>query len=308
VDTIGIEGHHLHKRFGETTALTDVSITAEAGQIVALLGPNGAGKTTLLQVLGGLCVADSGCVRVRGPSPHPESVLAYVPDELGFWPHLSGLENLRTLLEMSAARLSAASLVRTMEAVGLAKVAVRRCGGYSLGERRRLALALLLARQPRVLLLDEPTVGLDLDGVRLFREALRRFRGAGCAIVLSSHQLTEVERLADTVAFMEGGTLTDCGALAPLLEGYGKWHLRVEEPTRLLEALRGIPIVSRVTFDGEMFGVWAKGDPTRAVMEVVRSHGTTIRQWSFVPATLEDIWPLVVRNGEPKGAVADAEG
>jgi len=98
------------------------------------------------------------------------------------------------------------------------------------------------------------------------------------------------------------------GPLSPLLEAYGKWHLRVEEPTRLVEAIRGIRGVTRVDCDGDLIAIWSPIDPTRAVMDVVRGNGTTIRQWSFAPATLEDIWSHAVSTHSAVGVVTDAEG
>jgi ABC-2 type transport system ATP-binding protein len=117
-----------------------------------------------------------------------------------------------------------------------------------------------------------------------------------------------VERLADAVAFMHLGTLAELGPLSPLLEAYGKWHLRVEDSTRLVEAIRAIRGVTRVDVEGDLVAIWSPIDPTQAVMNVVRGHGTAIRQWSFAPATLEDIWSHAVSTHSAVGAVPDAEG
>lgn|GEM_PF-1155792 len=291
--THGIEGHHLSKHYGSVTALDDVSICAASGTILALLGPNGAGKTTLLKILSGLCMPDAGWVRVDGVRPETSTDLAYLPDTMGFWPHLTGLDNLSILARMSGRTPPRNSFHKVIERVGLTSLANRRCAGYSLGEMRRLAMALVLLRQPRVLLLDEPTTGLDVDGVRMFRETLRDLANTGCAILLSSHELSEVEKLSDVVAFIVSGNLTEMGSLTELLAHHGKWRLRVSNLSLAIESLTRVESVTRTEVHGDLISIWARVDPTSEVMEMVHSQGLMLHEWSFAPAMLEDVWPVM---------------
>ncbi|MBM3215832.1 ABC transporter ATP-binding protein [Candidatus Poribacteria bacterium] len=208
------------KRYGETTALDGVSLRVEPGSLYALLGPNGAGKTTVLRILAGLSIPTSGTASVLGhdvvsDATAVKSQIGYVPDEPAFYPRLTGREHLRLVADLR--RLAAhGTMERTLELFDLAAVADRTVDSYSLGMRRKLALAAALLHRPRALLLDEPTGGLDPPGMRLVRDLLRHLCGEGVAILMTTHLLDVAERIADRIGVIAHGNLVAEGAVSEL--------------------------------------------------------------------------------------------
>lgn len=203
-----IEMSHLHKNFGATRALDDVSFTVPAGRIVGFLGPNGAGKSTCLRILTGLVHADSGSATINGQAhgvlPNPGRVVGALLDAESFHPGRSGLETLR--LAAITQGLPTSRVYQVLAEVGLTRAeARRRVGGYSMGMRQRLGLAQALLGDPAVLVLDEPTNGLDPQGQRWLAGLLQQRAERGCAVLFSSHQLHEVARIADSVVMIGAG-------------------------------------------------------------------------------------------------------
>jgi ABC-2 type transport system ATP-binding protein len=207
-----LEVRGLRKSYGAVVAVDDLSFSIAPGEIVALLGPNGAGKTTAMQLAVRLLRADAGEVLAFGQDPELLAVrrrLGFAPDAPLFPKPLTGLAVLELhgrLLGMSAtaAKAKAQALV---EQLGFAEPARRACGGYSRGQAQRLGLAQALLGDPELLLLDEPTAGLDPAGVAGMRELLAGLRARGVAVLLNSHLLSEVERVCDRVLFIKGGRL-----------------------------------------------------------------------------------------------------
>ena len=194
------------KAFGSVRALVDVSFEVPAGARVALLGHNGAGKSTLMKIVLGLIAADRGKIGVMGAAPGSHAaraVAAYLPENVAFHPSLTGLEQLRCYLRLRGEPVRAAGGL--LERVGLADAAGRRIGTYSKGMRQRLGLAQALIGKPRLLVLDEPTSGLDPVSRRDFYATLDELAGAGAAILLSSHALTEVEARTDRIVILAQG-------------------------------------------------------------------------------------------------------
>jgi ABC-2 type transport system ATP-binding protein len=247
-----IELQHLSKRFGgrkaqPVQALDDLSLSVPAGALYGLLGPNGAGKTTALRILCTLLAPDSGTVRVAGVDAlaEPRTVrrlLGYVAQEVALDKILSGRELLHlqaALYHMGAAdRL--ARIGELVDLLGMADWIDRRCGTYSGGMRRRLDLAAGLLHRPRVLVLDEPTVGLDIESRAAIWHVLRRLREQGTTVLLSSHYLEEVDALADRLAIIDGGRVIAEGTPAELKGALGgdRVTLRVREFSDELEAAR----------------------------------------------------------------------
>lgn len=198
----------LTKRYGGQTVLDDVTFDVPAGCIVGFLGPNGAGKSTTMRILLGFASPTSGTALVGGRPvrdlPAPGRVVGAALDADGFHPGRTGRESL--LLPARTMGLPASRIDEVATEAGLTSAELkRRVGGYSLGMRQRLALAQALLGDPAVLVLDEPTNGLDPQGQRWLSELLRRRADAGCAVLLSSHQLASVGRLADRLVMIGGG-------------------------------------------------------------------------------------------------------
>lgn len=208
---------HLTKRFAGVEALSDVSLTVDAGQRVALLGHNGAGKSTMMKIILGLIPFDSGAVTVCGAAPGSAAAraqVAYLPENAAFHPALTGEEQIRHYLSLRGERPVQA--LELLARVGLADAAKRRIGTYSKGMRQRVGLAQALIGKPRLLVLDEPTSGLDPVSRRDFYALLDDLAAGGTAILLSSHALTEVEARTDRILILSGGRLMAEGSLADL--------------------------------------------------------------------------------------------
>ncbi len=215
---IALEG--IGRRFGALTALNGVSLTVPEGQIWGLLGHNGAGKTTMMKLVLGLLRPSTGTVRVLGLTPTgPEAGalrrrIGYLPEAVAFYDDLSGREALRYFARLKGRPAREADGL--LERVELAAAADRRIKTYSKGMRQRLGLAQALLGDPRLLLLDEPTVGLDPIATGRFYQLLRDLRDQGVTTLLSSHVLPGIERHVDRVAILGGGRLLASGTMEEL--------------------------------------------------------------------------------------------
>jgi ABC-2 type transport system ATP-binding protein len=214
-----VETQDLRKHFGDTLAVDGVSLRVEQGAVRGLLGRNGAGKTTLLRILFGLLPPDGGHVRLFGRDAEPDDVEArsgvsgYV-EEPRFYPYLSGRRNLQLLARLDGG--DGARIDEVLERVGLDPSRDAGVGNYSTGMRQRLGLAAALLRQPRLLLLDEPTIGLDPAGARDVRELLQELAGTGVTVLLSSHNMAEVDEICDSVVVIRRGAVVWDGTLERL--------------------------------------------------------------------------------------------
>jgi ABC-2 type transport system ATP-binding protein len=211
----------LVKRFGATTAVEGLDVTIDAGEVRGLLGPNGAGKTTLLRMLFGLIRPDGGTVELLGHrldhlgGDALDAVGGFV-EEPSFYPYLSGRSNLRLLAKLDGRRAEAGEIDEALRRIGLESRAGDRVSGYSTGMRQRLGLAAALLRRPRLLLLDEPTSGLDPAGARAVATLVRELAADGVAILLSSHQIGELEKVCDSYTVLRHGRVVWDGSAAEL--------------------------------------------------------------------------------------------
>ncbi|HEY2320450.1 MAG TPA: ATP-binding cassette domain-containing protein, partial [Solirubrobacteraceae bacterium] len=246
-------------------ALDDVDLGVAAGQIHGLLGANGAGKTTLLRLLFGLIAPDAGQIRLLGrPLGGPGSAaldhVAGFVEEPTFYPYLSGRANLSLLARLDG-RVPPARIDEALERVGLAQRAATRVGGYSTGMRQRLGIAAALLRAPRLLLLDEPTSGLDPGGARAVAALLRELAGEGVAVLLSSHQIGELEKVCDAYTVIRDGRVVWDGTAGELVAQApsSAYALGTSDDARALEIAAGIP--------GVRAGRSARGQLAVAVQE-----------------------------------------
>jgi ABC-2 type transport system ATP-binding protein len=248
----------LVKRYGEIVAVDGVDLTVERGDVFGYLGPNGAGKTTSLRMLLGLIRPTAGYARLFGRDPLVDGAkalqgVAGFVEGPRFYPYLSGRKNLELLADYDGDG-ARSRIDEVLEVVELRDRAKDRVGGYSHGMRQRLGIASALLRRPRLLLLDEPTTGLDPAGMRDMRDLVRRLADEGITILLSSHLLNEVEELCNRVAIIRKGRIVYEGGLGDLLAtattGY---RLRTTEPERartVLLAQQGVDGVGLT--DGEL--------------------------------------------------------
>ncbi|MFF2488637.1 ABC transporter ATP-binding protein [Microbacterium sp. NPDC058062] len=210
------------KRFGDVTALAGISLDIRAGECVGLLGPNGAGKTTLLTLIEGLRVPTSGSVTLFGGDPRDAASRV----RLGTTPQATALPEalkVREVLEFVAAHYpSPAGRAGIVEEFGLGDLLHKQCGALSGGQQRRVAVALAFVGDPDLVLLDEPTTGLDVDARRSLWNAVRSRHAAGCAVVVTSHHLEEIEQLAQRVVVIDEGVVRADDSLAAIVSGVAR--------------------------------------------------------------------------------------
>ncbi|MEV7035539.1 CocE/NonD family hydrolase [Streptomyces sp. NPDC093272] len=271
----------LSKRYAGSTdryAVRELSFRVEKGQVLGLLGPNGAGKTTTLRMLMGLITPDDGEIRVFGHAVRPGApvlsrVGAFV-EGAGFLPHLTGRENLELYWRATGRPASDAHLEEALEIAGLGDALARAVRTYSQGMRQRLAIAQAMLGLPDLLILDEPTNGLDPPQIREMREVMIRYAAAGRTVIVSSHLLAEVEQSCTHLVVMDRGRLIQAGPVAEivgsgdtLLVGTG---VPVEEPVvEKVAALPGVASVTRAD-DGLLVRMEPGGSAPRLVAELVR--------------------------------------
>ncbi len=291
-----IEVVGLHKRYRKTTAVDGLSFTVRDGCITGFLGPNGAGKTTTLRILLGLVHPTSGKALIDGRRyralADPPGLVGAVLEASNYHPKRSGRNHLRTLA--AAARLSPARVDELLEFVGLANVARRRVGGYSLGMRQRLSVAGALLGDPDLLVLDEPANGLDPEGIRWLRDVLRSFSGQGKTVFISSHVLAEVQQLADEVVIIHHGRLVAHESVDALrARAAGGTRVRSPDAERLREALAAGGI--EASGDGDRLVTVA---PAERVGEIAAANGIVLHELLTESTTLEEAFLALTGEGE----------
>jgi ABC-2 type transport system ATP-binding protein len=290
-----VQTRGLVKRYGEVTAVDQVDLTVEPGDVYGYLGPNGAGKTTVLRMLLGLVRPDEGTVELFGRDPVDEGVTALegvagFVEAPRFYPYLTGQKN----LELLAALDGGDAPSRIEEALDLVELTDRRrhkVGGYSHGMRQRLGVAAALLRDPKLLLLDEPATGLDPAGMRDMRALVARLSLAGTTVLLSSHLLTEVEELCNRVAIVRTGRVVFEGALADLKRTAGaEWRLRTTDDARAAAVCRDRPGISNVRTGPLELRFEATEEAAAALSVALVEAGLAIRTLAPHAATLEDLF------------------
>ncbi len=238
-DTGRVEVRELTKTFGKTHAVEHLSFTVEPGSVTGFLGPNGAGKTTTLRMILGLVHPTSGQATISGLAyrdiPHPLQVVGAALEASSFHPARTARNHLRVMT--AAAGLPDARVDEVLDLVGLGQDGKRKVRQYSLGMRQRLGLAATLLGDPQVLILDEPANGLDPEGIRWLRGFFRHLAGEGRTVLVSSHQLNEVQEVADRVVILDRGRLIRAGSIDELTAGSDSAVVRTPRPDELYQAL-----------------------------------------------------------------------
>ena len=282
----------LTKRFGSVRAVTDLSFEVQEGRVTGFLGPNGAGKSTTLRMLLGLVHSDAGEASFAGRSyeelEHPSAQVGAVLEEASFHPGRSGRNHLRVLA--AAGGHPPGRVDEVLAQVDLTGDAPdRRVKGYSMGMRQRLAIAAALLGDPEVLILDEPTNGLDPPGIRWMRELLRAQAGRGRAVLVSSHLLAEVAQSVDELVVISHGELRASGPLQQVLgaaEG-AVTRVRAADNERMAAALRE----RGISVDEEPSGALvALGTAPEVVGQVAAEHGLALVELGAVSRSLEDVF------------------
>jgi ABC-2 type transport system ATP-binding protein len=278
---------------GDLTVVDSLSFDVEAGQVVGLLGPNGAGKTTALRMMMGLVNPSAGEVRVFGQVIRPGApVLARIGafvERSGFLPHLSGRTNLELYWRATGRPTAEARMDEALAIADLGDALRRKVGTYSQGMRQRLAIAQAMLGLPELLILDEPTNGLDPPQIHHMRSVLRDYAATGRTVLVSSHLLAEVEQTCSHVVVMHKGKLVAAGAVAEVVAGGGEATFEVDAPVRAASVLRGLPGVSGVhtvaeddpdsewTGDGEVHAV-LDGTPRAEAVRALVDGGVGVHR------------------------------
>lgn len=283
VELIGVT-----RRFGATVALDDVSLTVRPGELVGLLGPNGAGKTTMLSLITGLRHADSGTVRLFGGNPRDplnRVSLGTTPQETGLPPTLTVGEVTDFVAGHYAHPMSRGEV---LERFGIADLAKRQTGGLSGGQKRRLAVALALVGRPRLVVLDEPTTGLDVEARHALWQALRDYHADGATVLLTSHYLEEIEALAERVVVVGEGRVLADDTLAAVIDRVAMRRISVRLPAVSAAEVADLPGVVSAEHDGDRYDLLVT-DADATVRALVRSmdfSGIEVRGASLEEAFL----------------------
>lgn len=284
---------NVTRRFGDVLALDDVSLEIGPGRIVGLLGPNGAGKSTLLSLVQGRRRATSGTVELLGGSPSDyrnRRSLGCTPQETALPPALRVGE----VIDLVSAHFNdPVSKGELAAEFGFAELLRRQTGALSGGQKRRISVALAFVSRPKLVLLDEPTTGLDVDARRTLWEAVRRQQDAGATVVVTSHYLEEIEALAERVVVIDAGRVLVDGSVAEVVDRVGLRMLRLN--TQHPDAVSALPgvVESRTESDGSH--TFFVQDADAAVIELVRS-GIGFSDLAVRGATLEEAFLTLTAN------------
>ena len=299
VSEFAIRTDSLTKRFGSQLAVNDVDLRVPVGSVFGFLGPNGSGKTTTIRLLLGLASATKGNIEVLGRRM-PDDLRSVLPEVgalvegPGFYPYLSGAANLHRLDTADGHATSASRRVRVqtvLERVGLSHAASKKVKAYSLGMKQRLGIANALMTPRRLLVLDEPTNGLDPQGTREVRSLIRSLAAEGTTVFVSSHLLAEIEQVCTDAAVMSVGRLVAQGTIAEL-RGVGGARVRLESPDRALATVVfsgfGMTVAEPGADDAELIAAFGdeEPDPDTVVAALVEAR-VRVRSFTVVRPSLE---------------------
>jgi ABC-2 type transport system ATP-binding protein len=291
-----IELDGVEKSFGDVRALRGVDLEVEDGEIFGFLGPNGAGKSTTINVLLDFVRPDEGSVRVLGYDARDESVAVrertgVLPEGFGVYDRLTAREHVAFAIDSKEADDDPYPV---LERVGLAEAADRKAGGFSTGMRQRLALAMALVGDPELLILDEPSSGLDPNGARELREIVEAEADDGTTVFFSSHILGQVEAVCDRVGIIRAGELVAVDTIEGLRENVGGGSTLVVEidavPEDAVHRLKSLDGVSEATVDGTTLRITCEDDVKMDAVQELEELGANVSDFSTEEAPLEDLF------------------
>jgi ABC-2 type transport system ATP-binding protein len=302
-----IELDGVTKRFGDVTAVDDLNLTVPEGEVFGFLGPNGAGKSTTINVLLDFVRPTEGTVRVLEMDPQAQSVAVrkrtgVLPEGFSTYDRLTGREHLEFAIESKDADADPDAI---LERVGLEGDGDRKAGGYSKGMAQRLALGMALVGDPDLLILDEPSSGLDPAGAKEMREIVREEADRGATVFFSSHVLGQVEAVCDSVGILREGELVARDSIEGLREAVGTGatlEITTEAVTDdQLDAVRNLDGVDTASTDGTVVTVQCDPETKTAVIGALEDAGVVVEDFSTRESSLEDLF-LAYTEGDAPGA------
>jgi ABC-2 type transport system ATP-binding protein len=298
-----IETRALTKRYEDVVAVDGLDLSVQPGEVFGVLGPNGSGKTTTILMLLGLTEPTQGTVRVLGLDPMREPLqvkarVGYIPDQIGFYNELTARENLIYIAKLNGLRRDEAyrRIDEALQQIGLEEVADRRVATFSHGMRQRLAVAETLIKRPQIVIMDEPTQGLDPEATREFLDIIRGLRVQGITILLSSHLLYQVQAVCDRVGLFRRGRMVLEGRVKELaqqvLGGAYRVRLEVEGPRQALEAAFGrLPgVVKVICTDTTTYELEAHRDLRTEAARTAIEAGGRLLSLDFQEPGLDEIY------------------
>jgi ABC-2 type transport system ATP-binding protein len=300
---------NLTKRYGPRLALDSLNIEVHRGRVYGFLGPNGSGKTTTIALALGLIAPTAGHVEILGldTRTHRSQALRRVGATLegqSYFPHLSARDNLRIWARIGG-NVTARRIDEVIERVGLTPRARDKVRNYSLGMKQRLAVAAAIMHDPEMVILDEPTNGLDPAGIREFRALIRHVAAEGTTVFVSSHILSEVEQMCDDVAILKTGRLIAQGPVASVISASGRAAsvlLRTTDDEGAMEALRAMPWVTSVRREDGRLVVDAPLEQAAEISRTLAERQIWLSELRASASSLEEAFMEITTGEEPANA------
>lgn len=295
-----IEVKGLSKEYGRVKAVQDVTLAIEEGEVFGLIGPNGAGKTTLIKMLVGLTSQTSGDIFINGVKDggrvkEIRKKLGYLPENVAFYDNLTALETLGFFAEIR--NIPRETCLRILNTVGL-DASNKRVRDYSKGMRQRLGLAVALLGEPRILIFDEPTAGLDPRGVRDFQKMIKNLKRKGVTVVLSSHVLREIQEVVDRIGIMSNGRIIAIGSFKELRDRVGlqcKITATLEAPDESIAEEVLTAGAEKAEFKGNTLSITCSNmDKPRVLASLTKAR---IIDLEIREPTLEDVFLKYIGDG-----------
>jgi len=302
-DILAIDTKDLTKKYGRVTVVDHLDFHVRDNEVFGLLGPNGAGKTTTILMLLGLTEPASGTMRVLDFNPTREPlkikrIVGYLPEEVGFYDNLTARENLRFIADLNNidSKETERRIDEVLETVGLTEERDMTAGKFSRGMRQRLGIADVLIKQPKLVILDEPTSGLDPAGINQLLDIIADLPKMGTTVLLSSHQLYQVQRVCHSVGILSKGKMVIEGSIEELgreaLAG-GRFVIEIEisEPNPgLVDIIQKIKGVEKVEVDGPRLTISTASDLRSQISKAVIDNGALLVQMKVHEFSLDDIY------------------
>jgi ABC-2 type transport system ATP-binding protein len=302
-DTLAIEIKDLSKNYGKTTVVDSLNFQVRENEVFGLLGPNGAGKTTTILMMLGLTEPASGTVKVCGFNPAREPrevkrIVGYLPESVGFYTNLTARENLAFIADLNniSRDESVKRIDKVLEMVGLTAERDVQTGKFSKGMKQRLGIADVLIKQPKLIILDEPTSGLDPQGINQLLELIAGLPAMGTTVLLSSHQLYQVQRVCNSIGILSKGKMVIQGRIDDLSReamAGGRFIIEVEiaEPKAgLAGVIKTVKGVEKVEENGKILTISTDSDLRSQISKVIVDSNALLVQMKLHEFSLDDIY------------------